>query len=496
MRNYSHLSALLIIATTVLSLPDDYQRKPTAPTLDSKAYRQLHPCKVQGIEEELLCGKLSVFENRQARSGRMVNLNIVVLPALDQSSKEDPLFDLAGGPGIASTTAAGLYATALREYRRHRDVVLVDQRGTGESNPLQCPHDATPQHFLDEMYPAEYVKNCRQVLEQRADLTQYTTPIAMDDLDDVRAWLAYDRINLFGLSYGTRAALVYMRQHPEHVRSAVLMGVDPPYQKLPLYHARDGQRAMYLLLDDCAADQNCNRAFPQIRRELQDVLARLRRQSVRVGYTSAVTGAEATVEIKRDVFAEKLRTQLYAPLGARQVPFIIHRAAQGDFAPFLKIAIPTNRSVPDFIADGMYLSVICAEDVPFIDPAFAASLNKGNLFDNYRVTHQRRGCGLWPRGRLPKGYDQPVVSNIPALIFSGYMDPVTPPEWGEGVAGHLPNSKHVIIRHHAHMPDGLTHMECLDKLILDFLSQGNARNLDISCVEQMTAPEFQTEALR
>ena len=242
--------------------------------------------------------------------------------------------------------------------------------------------------------------------------------------------------------------------------------------------------------------QDCNPAFPQIRRELDGVLARLGRQPARAVYTLPETGAEATVEIQRGVFAEKLRTQLYAPLGARQVPFIIHWATQGDFAPFLKIAIPTNRSVPDFIADGMYLSVTCAEDVPFIDPAFAASLNKGNLFDNYRVTHQRLGCGLWPRGRLPKGYAQPVVSNIPALIFSGYMDPVTPPEWGEGVAGHLPNSQHVIIRHHAHMPDGLTHMECLDKLILDFLSQGNARNLDISCVEQMTAPEFQTEALK
>jgi pimeloyl-ACP methyl ester carboxylesterase len=98
--------------------------------------------------------------------------------------------------------------------------VLVDQRGTGQSHPFQCPHDATPPHFLVEMYPVDYVKNCRQVLQQKADLTQYTTPIAVEDLDEVRAWLGYDRINLFGLSYGTRAALVYMRQHPEHVRSA------------------------------------------------------------------------------------------------------------------------------------------------------------------------------------------------------------------------------------------------------------------------------------
>ena len=216
---------------------------------------------------------------------------------------------------------------------------------------------------------------------------------------------------------------------------------------------------------------------------------RLERQPARANYRLA--GADVTVAIQRDVFAEKLRSLLYTPASARQIPFIIHQAAQRDFSPFLKIAIPVNHSAADFIADGMYLSVTCAEDTSFIDPIAAARMNRGNLFGNYRVFQQSRACKLWPRGRLPKGYDQPVVSNIPVLIFSGYMDPVTPPEWGEGVASHLPNSKHVIIRHHAHVPIGLAHMECLDKLILDFLLQGNARNLDTSCVEQMTAPEFQ-----
>jgi len=251
---------------------------------------------------------------------------------------------------------------------------------------------------------------------------------------------------------------------------------------------------MYLLLEECARDQNCNRAFPQLRRELKFVLARLERQPARVSYTLPGTGTEATVEIQRDVFAEKLRSHLYDPTSARQVPFIIHQAAQGDFAPFLKVAIPVNRSAPDIIFDGMYLSVTCAEDVPFIDASAAARMNARNIFRNYRVFQQRRACAMWPRGRLPQGYAQPVVSNTPVLIFSGYMDPVTPPEWGEGIARHLPNSRHVIIRHHAHMPLGLTHMECLDKLILQFLSTHNAMELDASCVEQMMPPAFQIAA--
>ena len=207
------------------------------------------------------------------------------------------------------------------------------------------------------MYPIEYVKTMRQALEQRADLTRYTTSIAMDDLDDVRAWLGYDQINLFGLSYGTRASLVYLRQHPAHVRSVILMGVAPTYLKMPLHHARAAKRAMDLLLEECANDAPCHQAFPEIERDWQQVLERLTREAARVEYSPPdkerrrhpgnLTRCFRGVVAQRDVFAES----------ARRIPLIIHQAAQGDFAPFLKDAIPTDRSKPDFIADGMYLSV-------------------------------------------------------------------------------------------------------------------------------------------
>lgn len=194
----------------------------------------LHPCRLPGIEEELLCGKLTVPENRETRVGRTIDLNVVVLSALESGGKEEPLFDLAGGPGVAATEGAFFYARDGKEWRRRRDVVLVDQRGTGDSNPLRAPPpQKSPQDVIGEMYPVEYVETLRSELEQKADLTQYSTAIAMDDLDDVRAWLGYDRINLFGLSYGSRAALVYLRQHPERVRSVVLMGVAPIDLKMP-----------------------------------------------------------------------------------------------------------------------------------------------------------------------------------------------------------------------------------------------------------------------
>jgi pimeloyl-ACP methyl ester carboxylesterase len=452
---------------------------------------KLKPCRLAGIDEELLCGKFTVFENRKTRTGRMLDLNIVVLPAFDQKTKAEPLFDFAGGPGAASTEAAPFYAGPGKECRRRNDVVLVDQRGTGQSNRLSIPRERTPQHHLSEMYPVDYVREMRHALEQRADLTKYTTSIAMDDLDDVRAWLGYDKINLFGWSYGTRAALVYMRQHPEHVRSAILLCVAPMDLKMPLHHSEAAERAMDLLLDECEQDAACHAAFPQIRGDWKNVLAQLEKQPARVEYLPPKTAAPTTVEIQRDVFAEKIRTWMYGRDTGARIPLIIHHAAEGDFAPFLREAI--GPSISDFVADGMYLSVTCAEDVPFIDQEEAARLNAGNPFGNYRVFQQTRACGVWPRGEIPADFFEPARSNAPVLIFSGNMDPITPPKYGAEVVRYLPNSRHVIIPEAAHGVDGLMDPDCIDRIAIDFLDKGDAKNLDVSCIGRMAPPPFATK---
>jgi len=451
---------------------------------------KLNLCRLAGIDEELLCGKLTVFENRETRTGRTIDLNIVVLPAFDQKSKAEPVFDLAGGPGASSTAAAEFYAGPGKAYRRRHDVVCVDQRGTGKSNRLAIPREKTPSYYLSEMFPIDYVKELHDALEQRADLTKYTTSIAMDDLDDVRAWLGYDKINLFGASYGTRATLVYMRQHPEHVRSAILLAVAPTDLKMPLHHSEAGARAMDLLLVECERDARCNAAFPEIRDDWKNVLAQLEKQPARVEYSPTDKSAPTTVEIQRDVFAEKIRSWMYGRDKAARVPLIVHHAAGGDFAPFLQQAI--GPSIPDFVADGMYLSVTCAEDVPFINQEEATKLDAGNPFGNYRVFQQTRACGMWPRGEVPTDFLQPVHSNAPVLIFSGNMDPVTPPKYGEEVARHLPNSRHVVIPQAGHGIDGLTDPACFDRIAIEFLEKGDAKNLDVSCVERMAPPPFVT----
>ena len=452
---------------------------------------KLKPCRVDGIDEELFCGKLTVFENRETRTGRTIDLNVVVLPAVNQKNKAEPLFDLAGGPGASSVDAAGFYARDGKDYRRRHDVVCVDQRGTGESNRLAVWREKTPSYYLSEMYPVNHVQKMRHELEKRADLTKYTTSIAMDDLDDVRAWLGYDRINLLGGSYGTRAALVYMRRHPEHVRSAILLAVAPTDLKMPLHHSESAARAMDLLLGECERDTKCSATFPQIRDDWKKVLEQLEKQPARVGFSLPGKSAPTTVEIQRGVFAEKIRTWMYDRDKAARIPLIVHHAADGDFAPFLQQAVAP--SIPDFVADGMYLSVTCAEDIPFIDQEEATKLTAGNPFGNYRVFQQMRACGIWPRGEIPPDFLESVQCDAPVLIFSGNMDPVTPPKFGEQVARHLPNSRHVVIPEAAHGVDGLTDPDCFDRIAIEFLDKGDAKNLDVGCVEQMAPPPFATK---
>jgi pimeloyl-ACP methyl ester carboxylesterase len=451
---------------------------------------KLNPCRLEGINEELFCGKLTVFENRETRSGRTIDLNVVVLPAFDQKTKAEPLFDLAGGPGASSADAAGFYAGPGKEYRRRHDVVCVDQRGTGKSNRLAIPRERTPSYYLSEMYPVDYVTKLRHELEKHADLTKYTTSVAMDDLDDVRAWLGYDKINLFGTSYGTRAALVYMRRHSDRVRSAILLAVAPTDLKMPLHHSESAARAMELLLGECDRDAACHTAFPRAREEWTNVLTQLEKQSAQVEYSSG-KAATSTVEIQRGVFAEKIRSWMYDRDQAARIPLIVHHAVVGDFGPFLRQAIAP--SIPDIVADGVYLSVTCAEDVPFIKQEEATELNADNPFGNYRVFQQTRACEMWPRGEVPADFLEPVRSNAPVLIFSGNMDPVTPPAYGEEVAKHLSNSRHVVIPQAGHGVDGLKDPGCVDRIAIEFLDKGDAKNLDVSCIDGMAPPPFLTK---
>ncbi len=457
---------------------------------------RLVPCTIERVADKALCGRYAVWENRSTQQGRKIDLRIVVLPALTSDRAPDPVFVFAGGPGDAAGNAVRGWAQD-REVRNRRDIVFVDQRGTGGSHRLDCHVPSDPgdvQAYFEPTLPPAEVRRCRAELEAGADLTQYTTSIAADDLDEVRAWLGYDRINLQGGSYGTRAAQVYMRRHGEHVRTAVLIGVVALDQPLPLFHARDGKHALDLLFETCATTPACAAAFPDLPAEHERVLSGLDRARGHATVDSPVDHHPVPVTIPRDIFAEQIRFTLYNAATASATPYVIHRAAQGDFEPFAHLAMLWEPAFRKILAWGMHLSVTCAEDVPFIPQGVIEPAIAGTYLRGYRVWQQVAACKEWRRGDVPSDLRQPLTSDVPVLLVSGPYDPVTPPRWAEQVATHLSHAARLIIPDGHHGSGGLSHQDCFRGLAATFVERGTSDGLDTSCVATMTRPPFITDA--
>lgn len=448
------------------------------------------PCELPRYQGEARCGILRVFEDRKAGSGRTVDVRFAVLPATGDDPAPDPVAVLPGGPGQGTLDQAAQWAALFEEIRRKRDLLLVDPRGAGRSDPLVCPlpgDDDDPQSYLGPRLPPEALVACRKELE--ADPRFYTTPLIADDLDDLRAALGYERLNLYGTSYGTRVALVYLRRHPERVRVAALDGVVPPDMTTPLHHAPDAQRALDLLFDECESDPACNEAYPDLREKFWAVEERLAEEPVEVELTDPKTGLEITVTMTRDLFNEEIRWRLYDQ-EANRVPKLVHESYRGDFSGVAALLLRLRRVIAPSrtLVVGMYLSVTCTEDVPFIDPEEARRLAEGTFLGTHRVEQQRAACQVWPRGRLPEGYREPVRSSKPVLIVSGYRDPVTPPRWGEKVLQTLSAGRHVVVRQGFHFGAGGD--SCVRRLLTRFIEQGSAEDLDTSCARHGPAVPF------
>jgi pimeloyl-ACP methyl ester carboxylesterase len=453
----------------------------------------LSPCTVPGVSGQARCGTFSVYENRATRRGRKIALKVVVLPATGPDRMADPIVWFAGGPGGSATEDAAGLAASVKDMLRRRDLVLIDQRGTGGSHPLHCvlfrpPED--PQSYLGDFFPESAVRDCRRELERDADLTQYTTSIAMDDIDDVRAALGYPRVNLLGGSYGTRAALVYIRGHAARVRTAILVGAVPTSIRMPLAFPRTAQRALDGVLGDCAMDPECRAAFPNVRTEARAVLDQLSESPARVEIRDRLSGSAKTVTLSRDLAAEAIRYMMYDPSSADQLPAVLHQASLGNLNPLAERALFSRREMVAGGSNGMYLSVTCAEDVPWIAPGEGERAAAGTFLGDYRLRQQRAACSLWPRGKVPAGYARPVHGKTPVLIVSGAWDPVTPPSDGSAVAKSLSRSLHVIVPHGGHGFEGLEGAECLDQLFGEFVDRGTTRGLDTACVGRIKRKGF------
>ena len=452
------------------------------------------PCEVHRVQGLARCGTYYVLEDREGGSGRKIPLNIVIVAAGNGAPEPDPLFTFAGGPGQAATDGAGSNAQRFARIRQKRDIVMVDQRGTGGSNGLPCEF-TTPKEralvLLAWVFPPEAVAACRDQLESSADLRFYTTTIAAHDIDEVRAWLGYERINLYGGSYGTRAALEYLRRYPDRVRTATLRGVIAPSGVTAIDNPSDAQASLERLFADRAEDSACGSAYDRLQRKLNTVLMRLADEPASVRVYDGQTADTVDIEVTRDAFAGGMRRLLMDTQTQRFMPMIIERAFEGDLTPF-RPAVGATLGVVRTLSFGMALAVFCAEDYGELTSRDVDYETAGTFLGSTAANMLRSACEVWPQGESPADFREPVRADVPVLLLSGEIDPTTPPRWGEEVASTLPHSLHVVMPGISHSP----FPRCAQGIMADVVATGSVEGVDTSCVADLKRPPFQVSGAR
>jgi pimeloyl-ACP methyl ester carboxylesterase len=354
--------------------------------------------------------------------------------------------------------------------------VLMDLRGTGKSGPLLCPELAAPDKdgvLDDEILGVQAVVNCRTRLEKNADLRQYTTDIAVDDLDEVRRALGYEQINLYGTSYGSRVAQVYMRRHPTSLRTVSMKGIVPPSIASPSTHALAGEQAWQSLVARCKADEQCAQAYPNIDSDFRSLMKRLAAAPV-----LGPGGNVPKLRVSAPLFAEAFRFFLYSPDAQTRALKLIDDLTHDKPGLFENSLAGRRLLSSERLAAGFFLSVSCTEDVPYL-PKDITPLVANTFGGDYRVRQQTQACSVWPRGEVSRQHRSATRSDIPSLILSGEFDPVTPPAGGDEVAQGLSRGVHVVVRNNGH-PIGNA-SDCIGSMIASFIEKGYAEGLDTSC---------------
>jgi len=435
------------------------------------------------------CGYLEVPENPDEPNGRQIRLHVAVGDASSQTPAEDPLFFFAGGPGQAASETWVMIRNALRKVRKDRDIIMVDQRGTGRSNRLQCPtktfEELNQEIDLEKM--ARETERCLAELD--GDPRFYTTTIAMQDIDRVRQAMGYDTINLLGVSYGTRAAQVYLRQFPETVRTVTLDSVVPMQLALGQEHAPMLDAAVRQVLDACARDGDCSEQFPNAT-ALAELTQRLRENPQDIVITDPRTGEPLPLTMNAETLAVAIRFLSYSSESQAMLPLLINEAvATGRLERLASQALLVVSGLNESLSRGMELSVTCSEDFPYLNLSADQS---ETLMGNLMLEVIEAQCSVWPRGVVPEGFKSPVSSDVPVLLLSGERDPVTPSHYATQAAATFPNHLNLVAKGQAH---SVLRHRCLQDVIAAFIEAGSVEGVDTSCVDKIEGSPFFTSLL-
>ena len=460
-------------------------RTSAAESLPLHECRLEHPLRLSSTAAR--CGVLKVAENPAQPAGSSIELSVAVVPALNRRAAAAPLFVLAGGPGQAASDLYAGTAGAFARINRNHDIVLVDQRGTGRSAPLSCSYPDDWHESADDM-PAlrEATRVCLAKFGDRVRF--YTTSVAVADLEQVRRALGFGEIDLYGSSYGTRVAQLYMRRYPASTHAVILDGVTYPQQAIGPDTPSDGERALSLILARCERAPDCLAAYPALQQDLDALRRRFGPDEQPLTLSDPSSGLPLPIEFNRSVLNAALRFLSYNAVEASLLPTLLHQGAIGNLAPLASQTIMMARQIGDTLASGMQNTVICSED----EPLFATSnIDRQRIAQTYQGADQLDAlaeiCKLWPRGPVDSDLHSPLQSDVPTLLLSGEADPVTPPEDAERAAGGLAHHRNLVLRGEGH---GQLATGCVPRLMAQFLDDAKPGSLDAACLEQHRPAPF------
>jgi len=426
------------------------------------------------------CTTINVVENTDspAQRPRLIALRLAWLPPRQGSdAAADPVFFISGGPGQSALQSYPQIAPAFADIRDTRGVILLDQRGTGASNPLNCALPEDENASIDALQQA--AQQCVNELSTHSDLRHYTTIEAIFDLETVRKAIGAKQINVVGVSYGTRVAQQYAQHYPASTRTLVLDSPVPNDISLATIPARNLDEALALQFARCSRDRACYQALGDPRIELDRLLRRLRADPATVHYRDANSGQMRTDTLHAENVAALVRLYAYHPASAALLPQLIHQANQGHYSELIALAQLAREQMHGTLALGMQLSVICSEDAPHLN---ALPDDSHTLLGNRPAQTLAALCQIWPHRSMPADFYQPLHSSVPALMLNGEFDPITPPRYGQQIAATLPNARHFTLpgQSHAVLSSG-----CLPKLLARFIETADAHHLQASCLDQL-----------
>jgi pimeloyl-ACP methyl ester carboxylesterase len=437
----------------------------------------------------LRCGFLNVPEDRSTPDGRKLQLRVVIWPAGDPTPAADPIFFLAGGPGGAATTSYGYTLTTYPELHKTRDFVFFDQRGTGEYGSVllfdSVPDVAGPDEASIEAAITSFAQQAVQKVQTKADTTKYTSWIADEDLDAVRAALGYDQINLFGGSYGATMAQVYLAVHPEHVRTVTLTGVS--LLDVPLFEhtAVGAQEALDNVLARCAADAKCHAAYPNLRDEFDTARALVASNPITTSVLDSQTGKPVVVD--SNVFASAVLDFTTSIDLAAGLPRAIHKAASGDVTAIAQMTVDSASTTQNLV---MAWSIRCSEAWAHWDPIAVEQKGGASYFTAASAVSARRSaaaCSAFPKAAVPAIDGQAVHSDKPVLLLVGGSDPADPPENSAAAPTVFPNSVTAVFPAGGHCVETYG---CAPALMTQFIQAGSGAKLDVSCFATTPLPAF------